>query len=125
MKPETLIYERIRDILPEKSEKTVFFAGITDTSQEVFFYSFFDGKPVQCYTLTEQSGSYRPDENELAAVFSDVVSIIRASKLYAAGKYNVITILTDKSGIRLEAVPHELEESEYRIQKEWKKKFVG
>lgn len=117
MKPETLIFDVIKRIIPEKSKKTIFFVGITDTSQEVFFYSLIEDKMVQCYTLAEQ---YELDENELSKVFSDVVNIIKASKYYIEGKYNVGTIILDKTGINLDMEYFDMESSEYRIQKEWK-----
>lgn len=118
MKPKTLIFDKVRKILPDKSEKTIFFVGITKTSQEVYFYSFIDGNAVQCYTLAEQ---YELDENELAEVFAEVVRIIKESKLYDPAKYNVGTICIDKSGIKLNMVYYDMDASEYRIQKEWKK----
>lgn len=117
MKPETLIFDKIRKIIPDKSEKTIFFVGITKTSREVYFYSFIEGKAVQCYTLAEQ---YELDENELAEVFSEVVGIIKESKLYNPDKYNVGTISVDKSGIKLDMAYYDMDVSEYRIQKEWK-----
>lgn len=117
MKPETLIFDKIRKIIPNKSEKTVFFVGITKTSQEVYFYAFIDGQAVQCYTLAEQ---YELDENELAAVFSEIVGIIKESKLYNQDKYNVGTISVDKYGIKLNMGYHDMDSSEYKIQKEWK-----
>lgn len=121
MKPETLIFDKVRKILPDKSEKTVLFVGITKTSQEVYFYSFINGEAIQCYTLAEQ---YELDENELAEVFSEIVGIIKDSKLYIPDKYNVGTITVDKSGIRLDMGYHEMDASEYRIQKEWKKENI-
>jgi|BioPla2DNA2_1021312.scaffolds.fasta_scaffold87570_2 hypothetical protein len=121
MKPETLIFDKIRKIIPDKSEKTVFFVGITKTSQEVYFYAFIDGQAVQCYTLAEQ---YELDENELAEVFSEIVGIIKESNLYNPDKYNVGTISVDKSGIKLSMGYHDMDASEYRIQKEWKKENI-
>ena len=117
MKLETLIYDKIRKIIPDKSEKTVFFVGITKTSHEVYFYTFIDGQSVQCYTLAER---YELDENELAEVFSEIVGIIKESKLYNQDKYNVSTILLDKSGIKISIEYHGMEASEYKIQKKWK-----
>ena len=117
MKPETLIFDKVRKILPDKSDKTIFFVGITKTSQEVYFYSFINGEAVQCYTLAEQ---YELDENELAEVFSEIVEIIKDSKLYISDKYNVGTISIDKSGIKLDMGYYDMDASEYRIQKEWK-----
>lgn len=118
MKPETLIFDKIRKILPDKSDKTIFFVGITKTSQEVYFYSFINGEAVQCYTLAEQ---YELDENELAEVFSEIVEIIKDSNLYIPDKYNVGTISIDESGIKLNMGYYDMDASEYQIQKEWKK----
>lgn len=117
MKLETLIFDKVKKIIPKKSEKTIFFLGITNTSQEVFFYSFIDGKAIQCYTLAEQ---YELDENELAKVFSEVVNLIKESKLYIADKYNVGTIVIDKFGMKMDIEYYNMDISEYKIQKEWK-----
>lgn len=122
MKLETLIFDKVRKILPDKSDKTIFFVGITKTSQEVYFYSFINGEAVQCYTLAEQ---YELDENELAEVFSEIVEIIKNSKLYIPDKYNVGTISIDKSGIKLDMGYYDMDASEYRIQKEWKNDNIG
>lgn len=122
MKPETLIFDKVRKIFPDKSDKIIFFVGITKTSQEVYFYSFINGEAVQCYTLAEQ---YELDENELAEVFSEIVEIIKDSKLYIPDKYNVGTISIDKSGIKLDMGYYDMDASEYRIQKEWKNDNIG
>lgn len=121
MKPETLIYQKVRDIIPEKSTKTVFYCGITNTSQETFFYAFIDDEPIQCYTLAEQ---YELDENELGEVFSEIVDIIKNSKNYVKDKYNVATIVVDKSGIKMNIEYYDMNESEYRIQKRWRKENI-
>lgn len=121
MKPETLIYDKVRKIIPDKSEKTMFFVGITKSSQEVFFYSFIHGQAVQCYTLAEQD---ELDENELASVFTEMVKIIKESKVYRADKYNVATIAVDKSGIKMDMDYYDMDVSEYKVQKEWKKTYV-
>ena len=73
MKPETLIYDKVRQIIPKGSSKTVFFASVTETSYEVFFYAYIDGNPVQCFELAEQE---LLDENELDTVFADIVDVI-------------------------------------------------
>lgn len=121
MKLETLIFDKVRSIIPERSEKTIFFVGITKTSQEAYFYAFIDGKPVQCYSMAEQ---YELDENKLAEVFSEIVMIIKDSKLYNPNKYNVVTIVVGKSGIKIDIVYHDMDESEYRIQKAWKQEHI-
>lgn len=122
MKPETLIFNKVRKIIPGKSDKTIFFVGITKTSQEVFFYSFINGEVVQCYTLAE---NYELDENELEEVFSEIVDIIKDSKLYIPEKYNVGTIIVDKSGIKLNVVNYDMGVSEYKIQKQWKNENIN
>ena len=121
MKLETLIYDKIKKIIPEKSEKTVFFAGITNTSKEVYFYTFIDGKYEQCFTLAEK---YKFDENELSEVFSKVVKIIKESTLYLNDKYNIATIIVDNEEVSIKMEYFDVDISEYKIQKEWKKKYL-
>jgi hypothetical protein len=121
MKPETLIYDKIKKIIPEKSEKTVFFAGITNTSKEVYFYTFIDGKYEQCFSLAEK---YEFDENELSEVFSNVVKIIKDSTLYLNDKYNIATIIVDNEEVSIKMEYFDVDISEYKIQKEWKKKYL-
>lgn len=122
MKAETLIYDKIKKVIPDKSEKTIIFVGMTNSSHEVYFYSFIEGRAVQCYTLAEQ---YELDENELAEIFSNIVKILRQSKYYHTDEYNVGTINIDKCGITITMEYYDMEASEYKIQKEWKKTNIG
>ena len=103
---------------PYASSLFLFCGRKPDRIKEVYFYSFINGEAVQCYTFAEQ---YELDENELAEVFSEIVEIIKDSKLYIPDKYNVRTISIDKSGIKLDMGYYDVDASEYRIQKEWKK----
>lgn len=121
MKPETLIYEKIKKIIPEKSEKTVFFAAMSQTIYEVFFYSFIEGNYIQCYELAEQG---KLDENELDHVFDAIVDIIKNSKLFIKDKYNIATIKVDKAGIKLDMEYYGKETGIYKIKKEWKQKII-
>lgn len=118
MKLETLIFDKVKKILPDNSDKNIFFVGITRTSQEVYFYSFINGEAVQCYTLAEQNIL---DENELSVIFSEVVELVKSSTLYNPDKYNIGTINIDENGINFDMVYHDMDVSEYRIQKKWKK----
>ncbi len=121
MKAETLIYEKVRPIIPIGSEKTVFFASVTETSYEMFFYAFLDGKPKQCYALAEQNVL---DENELDSVFKEVATIIRESKLFRKEKNNIVTFNVDQSGVRMDIRYYEKDAHMYRIKKEWKGKNI-
>jgi hypothetical protein len=116
MKPETLIYDKVRPIIPLGSDKTVFFASITQTSYEVFFYAFIDGTPVQCYELAEEG---KLDENELDSVFVVIVDIVKESKLFHSDKNNIVTITVDKSGAKMNVEYYEKDARMYKIKKEW------
>lgn len=116
MKPETLIYDKVRPIIPTGSDKTVFFASITQTSYEVFFYAFIDGNPVQCYELAEEG---KLDENELDTVFATIVDIIKESKLFNSDKNNITTIIVDQSGVKMDVKYYEKDARMYKIKKEW------
>lgn len=116
MKPETLIYDKVRNIIPDRSEKTVFFVAIGDTSYEMFFYAFIDGEAHQCFELAEKEIL---NENELDAVFAEVVSIIKNSKLYSLGKRNIATIKIDQNGIRMDVTYVDKDVRLYLIKKDW------
>lgn len=122
MKPETLIYEKIREIIPAKSEKTIFFSAISETSYEMFFYAFIDGKAKQCFELAEEG---ELDGNTLDRVFEEIIQIIKKSKRFIVDKYNVATIIIDKSRIDLDVEYYDKDIRMYKVKKEWKKKNIG
>ena len=121
MKPETLIFDKVRSIIPDGSSKTVFFASVTETSYEVFFYAFIDGNPVQCFELAEQN---LLDENELDTVFASIVEVIRNANIYQRDKNNIVTIIIDKSGVKMDMAYVERDARMYGIKKEWKQKNI-
>lgn len=121
MKPETMMYKKITQIVPENSDKTIFFASITKTSYEVIFYSFINGEPKQCYTLAEEG---KLDENMLAEVFDSMVNIIRSSKLFKEDKINIATIRFDKSQIKMDMEYYEKDVRMFKIKKEWHQKNI-
>lgn len=57
-------------------------------------------------------------------MFFEIVDIIKESKIYVTDKYNVATIIIDKSGIKLDIEYHDMDASEYRVQKEWKQIYI-
>ena len=122
MKIETMIYEKIKSVIPDNSTKTIFYAAISKTSYEVFFYSFIDNKPVQCFTLAEQN---LIDDNKLTATFKDIVDIIRESSEYDSDKYNVATIIVDNTGINVNFEYYEKDVRMYSVKKEWKNKYIN
>lgn len=116
MKLEELIYDKIRSIIPIESDKTIFFVSITNTSYEIFFYAFIDGKPVQCYKIAEDG---KIDGNELDLVFASVVEIIKESELFHDDKNNIATITVDKAGVKIDMDYYEKDARIYKIKKEW------
>lgn len=122
MKPETLIYDKVRQIIPKGSLKTVFFASVTETSYEVFFYAYIDGNPVQCFELAEQE---LLDENELDTVFADIVDVIKKSKVYQNDKNNIATITVDKSGVKMDMEYVDKNARMYGVKKEWKQNNIA
>ncbi len=121
MKPETMMYEKIMQILPENSDKTIFFASITKTSYEIVFYSFINGEPKQCYALAEEG---KLDENILAEVFDSMVTIIRNSKVFKDDKINIATIRIEKSQIRMDMEYYDKDAHMYKIKKDWQQKNI-
>lgn len=122
MKPETLIYEKVRNIIPDSSEKSIFFAAISQSSYEVFFYSYFEGVPIQCYELAQRG---ELDENELDQVFESIVGIIKDSKAFMPDQYNIATIKVDISGIGMSLEYYDKDARMYQIKKEWREKQIS
>ncbi|MCC8168762.1 MAG: DUF600 family protein [Clostridiales bacterium] len=121
MKTETIIYDEIKKVIPTGSRKTVFFAEVTETSYEIYFYAFTGEKPVQCYTLAEQG---ELDENELDAVFEAVSNIIKQSKAYDKNKMNIATITVDHSGVYMDMEYYELNARMFILKKQWEQKYI-
>ena len=122
MKPETLIYDRIKKIIADYCGKIVLFAAISQTSYEIFFYVDIDSRMIQCFELAEQG---LLDENKLDDVFSDIAKIIRESKEYQNDKCNIVTIILDKSGLRKYMEYYEKDVRMYKIKKAWKEKYLS
>ncbi len=121
MKPETLIFDKVRLIIPNGSSKTVFFASVTETSYEVFFYTYINANPIQCFDLAEQN---LLDENELDAVFAYIVEVIRNADVYKKDKNNIATIIVDKSSVKIDMTYVDKDARLYKIKKEWKQKNI-
>ena len=116
MKTETLIYEKIKNVIPIESEKTIAFVYVDSSSYEIFFYSLIDGEYKQCFTLAEQG---LLDENDLDKAFEDVANIIRNSDVFVKNKRNIFTVIIDKTGFRMDASYAEKGERLYQIKKAW------
>ena len=98
MKTETMIYDRMRGILPADGEKTILFAAVGRNAHELFFYTFFEGRAKQCHVLEEEG---LLDGNLLENTFQEIAEIIRQSKAYDADRYNIATVTVDENGIRM------------------------
>lgn len=122
MKLETLIYDKVRNIIPDRSEKTIFFVAVGETSYEVFFYARIDGEVYQCFELAEQE---KLDENELDVVFAEVVNVIRKSTAYSLSNKNIVTIEVDETGIQMNVDYVDKDARMYGIKKEWERMNIS
>ena len=120
---KTILLDKIIQVVPDICDKAVFFMAVTETSYEVFFYSFIDGEPKQCYGMAEDG---LLDENILHHVFASMVEVIRKSEEFQKEKLNVITISYGKLGYVLDVqyTPYERDVHIYKIKKEWMKKHI-
>jgi len=123
MRIEESIYNLVKDVLPVNSKKSVFFAAVAKTSQEVFFYSYFEGidKPKQCYQMAE-SGDYDIDENMLDEVFEKLAAEIRKAEKFEYEMTNVVTFVVENAGVKVDFEAYDKNVSLYKIKKEWKNK---
>lgn len=119
MKLEELIYNSIKNIIPETSTKTIFFVSVSVTSYEVYFYSLIEGEYKQCYELAEEG---LLDENELDDVFANIVDIIRKSQDFNEDKCNIVSINVEQSKLTVDFEYREKDARMYRIKKAWESK---
>ena len=52
------------------------------------------------------------------------MKIIKESTLYLNDKYNIATIIVDNEEVSIKMEYFDVDISEYKIQKEWKKKYL-
>ena len=112
---------KLFDIVPENSVKTVVFCEVEKTSYEAFFYSLFeDGKWIQSNELVDQG---KINEDKLTEAIDQLVGEVRLLDHYNPEMRNVI------SGILAEEMSWNLVQIEkttglYKIKKEWKAKYM-
>lgn len=118
MQLNTLINDRIRKILPENGKKNIFFAAVTNTKYEIFFYTMINEVPIQCYELAEKG---LLDGSILDEVFEDLAGSIRRSDAYDKERLNIVTIKIDQEESRIDFSYEDRDARMYSIKKTWKK----
>lgn len=82
MKLETLVYDKLKRVIPEKASKTVVYADVCLTSYELFFYCLLPRRGYgQCYELAEEGVL---DAHLLDEAFAETVKVLKADKNYRA-----------------------------------------
>lgn len=123
MKLETMVYDRLKHILPDDAKHVVVFSCVTDDYYELFFYAAMPGTGyVQCYQLAEED---LLDANQLDRVFSQIAMDIRSASQYQRGQINVFTFVLSESSIHLDVQYANPEKSLYRIKKDWRKQYLS
>lgn len=123
MKIETRVFDALKKLIPLETTKTILYAGVSDTSYELFFYSLFPENGFrQCYVLAEDG---LLDENVLDAVFSDIADMIKADQKYQHGKLNIFTFSIGETGVELSIEYHDKNERVYRLKKDWENRFLA
>lgn len=120
-KDELQYDNKLIEIIPKKSVKTVVFCEVEKTAYEVFFYSLLeDGKWIQSNELVDQE---QISEDSLAEAINQLVDEIRLSEHYSLEMRNIISgNLSEKTTWDLEQVEKTI--GLYKIKKEWKAKYI-
>ena len=122
MKIETMVYDRLKNLIPPTAERTILFACVGDTSHELYFYSLFTKNGYkQCFSLAEED---LLDENELDKAFEDISILIRKDKNYKSGEVNVYTFILEKTKMELQIDYYKRNFSVYKIKKNWEQKYL-
>ena len=122
MKIETLVFDKLKKMIPADASKTILFANVADTSYELFFYCMLaDGEFHQCYTLAENGVL---DSHLLDLCFSEIASQIKSDKTYWACSIYVFNFLADPDGVYLDVEYYEKNAKMYKVKKDWKEKYL-
>lgn len=122
LKIETLIFDKIRKVLPLSASKSVLYACVSDTNRELFFYSLMEGGTwKQCFSLAEEG---LLEENELEEIFSDIADVIKADKKFQVSKLNLFSVIFDKTGVNLSVDYYDKNARIYSIKKNWKNRYL-
>lgn len=122
MKLETVVFDKIKKVLPETSTKTVLFANVSDTSYEIFFYSLWgQGEYRQCYELAENGilDAYLLDE-----VFAGISESIRADCHFRQDSINVFTFILQSDEVKMDVDYYDKSTKIYQVKKEWREKYL-
>ena len=123
MKIETRVFDTLKKKIPPEATKTILYAGVGDTSYEMFFYSLFpENGYKQCFTLAEEG---LLNENELDAAFSSIAEMIKGDRRYQPGKLNVFTYVIGETSIEMTTEYHDEKERIYKIKKDWESRFLS
>lgn len=123
-----LIATKLQEILPADWEKVIFYAEVTDSSYEIFYYVFVSDReaPLQCYDIPEL---YEIEEEKIDEVFEELYNPLLAeqSDLEHQGKekwtnYTLVLENNGKFSVNYDFSPLELEGYNYLT--EWKKKYL-
>ncbi len=122
MKLETLVYDKLKKVIPANASKTVLYVSVADTSYELFFYSRFDANEYRnCYEMAENG---LIDAYLLDKVFADIAEMIKSSQLFHNSDMNIFTFILDEGGIRMNIEYFDRNVRIYQIKKEWKETYL-
>lgn len=123
MKIETIVFSKLKKVIPNEAEKTAVFISVTDRSYEIFFYSWMPNiGPQQCYTLEEEGYL---DGNELEQIFRSIARDVKADRHFQPEMINVLTVVIESSGVKMNVEYFRRGSSLYQIEKAWIEKYLG
>ena len=116
------VWDKIQDYLPADWQRMVFFAGYTEDSYSMKFYSKPDnGSYIDCFRLP---GAVKA---KLIKLFMDVNKILaeERKKLDDKNKWTVFTMMVDSDGnMKADFDYSDHSEDMISYEREWKKKYL-
>lgn len=123
-----LIATKIQEILPADWEKVVFYAEVTESSYEMFYYVYVPDceTPLQCYDIPDL---YEVDEEQIDEVFGDLYTPLLEEQLdfekQGKDKWTSYTFVLESNGKF--SVNYDYSEADSNVSDyfaEWKNKYL-
>ena len=121
MKLETILFDRLKKVIPQQASRTVLFAHVEDNSYEICFYAQIGQTYQQCYQLAEEG---LIDPIILKEIYAELSGFIRADHRYQRGMVNIYTFAIDINNTALFIESLARETRIYEVKKNWKIKYL-
>ena len=116
------VFDKLQDVLPAGWKKVIFYAGYTDGSYSMKFYTDCgDGIFTDCFSFKEVGKA------QLIKLFMDIDKVLgqERKELEQKSRWSVMTMIVDANGsMKTEFDYTDISENAIAYEQEWKKRYL-